>query len=62
MAQVQTDAGQALAAAIVNAGLGLHEMRRTQASLEVIFLQLITQEDSAQAGAASEVDTETEAA
>lgn len=55
-AQVQTDAGQALAAAIVNAGLGLQEMRRTQASLEDIFLQLITQEDSSQAVAAPELE------
>ncbi len=59
-AQVQTDAGQALAAAIVNAGLGLQEMRRTQASLEDIFLQLITQEDSSQAGSSSDSDIENE--
>ncbi|MGC8713824.1 MAG: ABC transporter ATP-binding protein, partial [Leptodesmis sp.] len=37
-------AGQEIAAAIVKAGLGLHEMRRIQASLEDVFLQLTTEE------------------
>lgn len=36
--------GQEIAAAIVGAGLGLHEMRRIQASLEDVFLQLTTEE------------------
>ncbi|MGQ9873013.1 ABC transporter ATP-binding protein [Leptodesmis sp.] len=39
-----TLAGQEIAAAIVGAGLGLHEMRRIQASLEDVFLQLTTEE------------------
>lgn len=39
-----TLAGQDIAAAIVGAGLGLHEMRRIQASLEDVFLQLTTEE------------------
>lgn len=39
-------AGQDIAAAIVQAGLGLHEMRRIQASLEDVFLQLTTEEAS----------------
>lgn len=37
-------AGEDIAAAIVGAGLGLHEMRRIQASLEDVFLQLTTEE------------------
>lgn len=36
--------GREIAAAIVGAGIGLFEMRRTQASLEDVFLQLTTQE------------------
>lgn len=36
--------GRELAGAIVGAGLGLHEMRRVQASLEDVFLQLTTEE------------------
>jgi ABC-2 type transport system ATP-binding protein len=39
-----TLAGQDIAAAIVGAGLGLHEMRRVQASLEDVFLELTTEE------------------
>lgn len=40
-----TDAiGQELAATIVHSGLGLYEMRRVQASLEDVFLQLTTEE------------------
>ncbi|MGF1478218.1 MAG: ATP-binding cassette domain-containing protein [Cyanophyceae cyanobacterium] len=36
--------GQAIAAAIVNAGIGLCELRRTRPSLEDVFLELTTQE------------------
>lgn len=36
--------GRELAAAIVGSGLGLYEMRRAQASLEDVFLQLTTEE------------------
>jgi ABC-2 type transport system ATP-binding protein len=39
-----TLSGQDIAAAIVRAGLGLHEMRRIQVSLEDVFLQLTTEE------------------
>jgi ABC-2 type transport system ATP-binding protein len=39
-----TELGRELAAAIVGAGLGLYEMRRIQASLEEVFLQLTTEE------------------
>ncbi|EKQ70710.1 ABC-type multidrug transport system, ATPase component [Leptolyngbyaceae cyanobacterium JSC-12] len=42
--------GRELAAAIVEAGLGLFEMRRIQASLEDVFLQLTTEEDPLEAG------------
>jgi ABC-2 type transport system ATP-binding protein len=40
----ETELGRDLAAAIVGAGLGLYEMRRIQASLEEVFLQLTTEE------------------
>ena len=36
--------GKEIAAAIVNQGLGLLEMRRTHLSLEDVFLQLTTEE------------------
>ncbi len=36
--------GREIAAAIVGSGAGLYEMRRTQASLEDVFLQLTTEE------------------
>jgi ABC-2 type transport system ATP-binding protein len=36
--------GDAIAGAIVRAGMGLYEMRRVQASLEDVFLQLTTEE------------------
>jgi ABC-2 type transport system ATP-binding protein len=36
--------GRAIAAAIVTAGLGLYEMRRTRPTLEDVFLQLTTRE------------------
>jgi len=44
--QASTDPGRAVAAAIVQSGLGLYEMRRTQVSLEDVFLQLTTEEKS----------------
>ena len=40
--------GKDLAGAIVAAGLGLHEMRRIQVTLEKVFLELTTEEDQAQ--------------
>ncbi|MBF2027100.1 MAG: ABC transporter ATP-binding protein [Oscillatoriales cyanobacterium C42_A2020_001] len=46
--------GRELAAAIVEAGLGLFEMRRIQATLEDVFLQLTTEE------APLEADTESD--
>lgn len=45
----ERDPGAAIAAAIVHAGLGLHELRRHQASLEDVFLNLTTEEPSAAA-------------
>lgn len=36
--------GPQLAIALINAGVGLHEMRRTQLSLEDVFLELTTEE------------------
>jgi ABC-2 type transport system ATP-binding protein len=38
------DPGREIAAAVVEAGLGLYEMRRIQVSLEDVFLQLTTEE------------------
>lgn len=38
------DMGQSLAAAVVNAGFGLYELRRNRASLEDVFLKLTTSE------------------
>ncbi|MGF1571227.1 MAG: ABC transporter ATP-binding protein [Nodosilinea sp.] len=40
--------GSALAAALVNAGLELHELRRQQATLEDVFLNLTTTEPNAE--------------
>ena len=39
-----TEPGRDIAAVIIGAGLGLHEMRRTRATLEDVFLQLTTEE------------------
>jgi ABC-2 type transport system ATP-binding protein len=44
------DAGREIATLVVQSGLGLYEMRRTQASLEDLFLQLTTEEAVAEAG------------
>lgn len=51
------DPGRAIAATIVNSGLGLYEMRRMLVSLEDVFLQLTMEEtaaDSEQPGAGEE--------
>jgi ABC-2 type transport system ATP-binding protein len=50
-----TVSGRAIASALVNANLGLHEMRRIQASLEDVFLKLTMEE----ATATAEVESET---
>ncbi|MEB3181234.1 MAG: ABC transporter ATP-binding protein [Nostocaceae cyanobacterium] len=42
----QTELGKDIAAMLVNAGIGLHEMRRLGATLEDVFLQLTTEEKS----------------
>ncbi|PSP16431.1 MAG: MFS transporter [Cyanobacteria bacterium QS_8_64_29] len=44
VAEAGAEPGRELAAALVQAGAGLYEMRRTRASLEDVFLQLTTQE------------------
>ncbi len=41
-----SEPGRDIAAVIVGAGLGLYEMRRTQPTLEDVFLELTTQEES----------------
>jgi ABC-2 type transport system ATP-binding protein len=43
-AEPGTDPGRAIAATVVGAGLGLFQMRRSQVSLEDVFLQLTTEE------------------
>ncbi|ACB52989.1 ATP-binding protein of ABC transporter [Crocosphaera subtropica ATCC 51142] len=53
--------GKDIAALIVNQGLGLHEMKRTRATLEDVFLNLITEEsslDSQEEKSLETVDTE----
>ncbi|MGB3402793.1 MAG: ATP-binding cassette domain-containing protein [Microcoleaceae cyanobacterium] len=42
----QTEPGPEIVSALVLAGLNLYEMRRTRASLEEVFLQLTTQQDT----------------
>lgn len=44
MTEGKTDIGRELSAAVVMAGLGLYEMRRSRASLEDVFLKLTTQD------------------
>ncbi|MGA7933412.1 MAG: ABC transporter ATP-binding protein, partial [Kovacikia sp.] len=46
--------GRDIAATVVGAGIGLYEMRRTQASLEEVFLQLTTEEAPADASVETE--------
>jgi ABC-2 type transport system ATP-binding protein len=41
--------GRDIAATVVGSGLGLYEMRRVQATLEDVFLQLTTEETPADA-------------
>lgn len=41
-----SEPGRDIAAVIIGAGLGLYEMRRTQPTLEDVFLELTTQEES----------------
>lgn len=48
----ETDPGAAIAAAIVHAGFGLHELHRHQASLEDVFLNLTTEEPADEEAAA----------
>jgi ABC-2 type transport system ATP-binding protein len=54
------DLGREIAATIVGAGLGLYEMRRLQASLEDVFLQLTTAEKMAESEAATSVESQEE--
>ncbi|NJN30055.1 MAG: ABC transporter ATP-binding protein, partial [Synechococcales cyanobacterium RM1_1_8] len=52
----ETDPGRALAAALVEAGLGLYEMQRTRASMEEVFLKLTMQETAAEPGESGEAE------
>ncbi|NJL20638.1 MAG: ABC transporter ATP-binding protein [Leptolyngbyaceae cyanobacterium SM1_3_5] len=60
--QSPVDAGRIISTAIVQSGLGLYEMRRSQVSLEDVFLQLTTEEaiDPAAQETESEIAPETE--
>jgi ABC-2 type transport system ATP-binding protein len=49
-----TDPGREIAAAIVEAGLGLYEMRRTRVSLEDVFLELTTEEKAVDSDAVAQ--------
>jgi ABC-2 type transport system ATP-binding protein len=40
----EVELGREISSALVRAGLGLYEMRRVQASLEDVFLELTTEE------------------
>lgn len=44
ISEAGADPGRELAVALVGTGIGLYEMRRTQASLEDVFLELTTEE------------------
>ncbi len=54
--------GRAIAATVVGGGLGLEEMRRTQVSLEDVFLQLTTEEAPLETDTESQTETTGEAA
>lgn len=51
-----TDPGREISAAVVGMGLGLYEMKRTQVSLEDVFLELTTEEKAVTEGAEVEED------
>lgn len=53
------DPGRDLAAIVVQAGLGLYQMRRTQVSLEDVFLQLTTEEQDPNAEDVTATTTDT---
>jgi len=50
VAKPQQDPGHAIASTLVHNGLGLYELRRQQASLEEVFLNLTTQEAAPDSG------------
>ncbi|MGG6296945.1 ABC transporter ATP-binding protein [Leptolyngbya sp. AN02str] len=51
MSDTGAEPGQAIAECVVNAGLGLYEMRRIKISLEDVFLELTTEEKPVEAEA-----------
>lgn len=53
-----TEPGRDIAAVTIGAGLGLHEMRRTRATLEDVFLELITREQALSESEAEQAGTE----
>jgi ABC-2 type transport system ATP-binding protein len=46
VARYNSEPGREIASLIVSKGLGLYEMRRTRATLEDVFLNLITEESA----------------
>ena len=54
------DPGRMIAAAVVNNGLWLYEMKRSRVSLEEVFLELTTEEKPLEAAADSAVDSVTD--
>lgn len=58
LAEPGVDPGRDLAAVLVGAGVGLHEMHRLRASLEDVFLELTTAEKSVTDAAAEAAETE----
>ncbi|HYW20749.1 MAG TPA: ABC transporter ATP-binding protein [Nodularia sp. (in: cyanobacteria)] len=56
ISQVGIEAGKEIAATLLNAGFGLYEMRRVNATLEDVFLQLTTEEKTLDGVADSETN------
>lgn len=56
LCEPQAEPGPEIVSALVLAGLNLYEMRRTRASLEEVFLQLTTQQDTVITDSKSETD------
>ena len=56
ISQLGIEPGKEIAATLLNAGFGLHEMRRVSATLEDVFLQLTTEENNLGSFADSETN------
>jgi ABC-2 type transport system ATP-binding protein len=58
LCEPQVEPGPEIVSALVMAGLNLYEMRRTRASLEEVFLELTTQQDTVTTESESEAEPE----